>query len=206
MGRGCLDDKGPSVVALHAVKCLSGLDVPRPYTIRFLFGANEETSMADVTWYLENYESPAFLFTPDADFPVCYGEKGGYDGCITSAPIADPVILDISGGVVTNAVPGEAWAVVRADAAALPRRAALPWKTPGDGTARIDATGVNAHAPGPSVASPPIMLLANYLLENGLCNQQEREFLELVQSLVSDTTGAGVGIATADEYFGPLTG
>ena len=77
MGRGCLDDKGPSVVALHAVKCLSGLDLPRPYTIRFLFGANEETSMADVAWYLENYESPAFLFTPDADFPVCYGEKGG---------------------------------------------------------------------------------------------------------------------------------
>ena len=24
MGRGCLDDKGPSVVALHAVKCLEG--------------------------------------------------------------------------------------------------------------------------------------------------------------------------------------
>ena len=120
MGRGCLDDKGPSVVALHAVKCLSDLDVECPYSMRFIFGANEETGMADVTWYLEKYESPAFLFTPDADFPVCYGEKGGYDGCITSAPIADPVILDISGGVVTNAVPGEAWAVVRADASALP--------------------------------------------------------------------------------------
>ena len=180
MGRGCLDDKGPSVVALHAVKCLSDLDVERPYAMRFIFGANEETGMADVTWYLEKYESPAFLFTPDADFPVCYGEKGGYDGCITSAPIADPVILDISGGVVTNA-----------DA--------------GDGTARIDAAGVNAHAAWPERGISAIMLLANYLLENGLCNQQEREFLELVQSLVSDTTGAGVGIATADEYFGPLT-
>lgn len=85
------------MVALHAVKCLSDLDVERPYSMRFIFGANEETGMADVTWYLEKYESPAFLFTPDADFPVCYGEKGGYDGCITSAPIADPVILDISG-------------------------------------------------------------------------------------------------------------
>lgn len=189
MGRGCLDDKGPSVVALHAVKCLSGLDVPRPYTIRFLFGANEETSMADVTWYLENYESPAFLFTPDADFPVCYGEKGGYDGCITSAPIADPVILDISGGVVTNAVPGEAWAVVRADAAALPAAERITVEDAGDGTARIDATGVNAHAAWPERGISAIMLLANYLLENGLCNQQEREFLELVQSLVSDTTG-----------------
>ncbi len=31
MGRGCLDDKGPSVVAsVYAVKCLSDLDVERP--------------------------------------------------------------------------------------------------------------------------------------------------------------------------------
>lgn len=118
--------------------------------------------------------------------------------------IADPVILTSLAACDQRAA-GEAWAVVRADAAALPRRAALPWKTPGDGTARIDATGVNAHAAWPERGISAIMLLANYLLENGLCNQQEREFLELVQSLVSDTTGAGVGIATADEYFGPLT-
>ncbi len=76
----------------------------------------------------------------------------------------------------------------------------------GDGTARIDATGVNnAHAAWPERGISAIMLLANYLLENGLCNQARTRVLELVQSLVSDTTGAGVGIATADEYFGPLT-
>ena len=107
--------------------------------------------------------------------------------------------------MVTNAVPGEAWAVVRADAAALPAAERITVEDAGDGTARIDATGVNAHAAWPERGISAIMLLANYLLENGLCNQQEREFLELVQSLVSDTTGAGVGIATADEYFGPLT-
>lgn len=205
MGRGCLDDKGPSVTALHAVKCLSQLDVPRPYTIRFLFGANEETSMADVAWYLDHYESPAFLFTPDADFPVCYGEKGGFDGRITSAPIVDPVILDISGGVVTNAVPGEAWALVKADAAALPTAESITVEDAGNGTARIDAKGVNAHAAWPERGVSAIMLLVNYLLENDLCNATERDFLLLVQRLVSDTTGAGVGIASADEYFGPLT-
>ena len=205
MGRGCLDDKGPSVVALHAVKCLAGLDVARPYTMRFIFGANEETGMRDVAWYLENYDSPAFLFTPDADFPVCYGEKGGYDGLITSAPIADPVILDISGGVVSNAVPGEAWAVVRGNADVLPAAERIAVADAGDGTVRIDAKGQNAHAAWPERGISAILLLANYLLENGLANQQEREFLELVRSLTSDTTGAGVGIATADEYFGPLT-
>ena len=45
--------------------------------------------------------------------------SGHADGLITSAPIADPVILDISGGVVSNAVPGEAWAVVRGNADVL---------------------------------------------------------------------------------------
>ena len=86
-----------------------------------------------------------------------------------------------------------------------PRAERITVADAGDGTARIDAAGVNAHAAWPERGISAIMLLANYLLENGLCNQQEREFLELVQSLVSDTTGAGVGIATADEYFGPLT-
>ena len=50
-----------------------------PYTVRFLFGANEESGMADVAYYHKHYDDPAFLFTPDAEFPVCYGEKGGYD-------------------------------------------------------------------------------------------------------------------------------
>ena len=159
--------------------------------------------ICDVAWYLENYDSPAFLFTPDADFPVCYGEKGGYDGLITSAPIADPVILDISGGVVSNAVPGEAWAVVRGNADVLPAAERIAVADAGDGTVRIDAKGQNAHAAWPERGISAILLLANYLLENDLCNQHEREFLELVRSLTSDTTGAGVGIATADEYFGP---
>ncbi|MFR1167901.1 MAG: hypothetical protein ACLSDQ_10110 [Adlercreutzia equolifaciens] len=74
------------MVALHAVKCLAGLDVARPYTIRFLFGANEETSMADVAWYLENYESPAFLFTPDADFPCATARRAATTGASRARP------------------------------------------------------------------------------------------------------------------------
>ena len=31
--------------------------------------------MKDVDYYLEHYPQPAFCFTPDAEFPVCYGEK-----------------------------------------------------------------------------------------------------------------------------------
>ncbi len=205
MGRGTLDDKGPSVVALHAVKCLADLGVPRRYTTRFIFGANEETGMNDVAYYLERYESPAFLFTPDADFPVCYGEKGGFDGLLTSAPIADPVILEFDGGTVSNAVPGQATALVRGDAATLPPAERLTITEAGEGLVRIDAEGVNAHAAWPERGVSAIKLIVDYLLENALCNADERAFLEVVQKLVSHTDGAGVGIASADAYFGPLT-
>ena len=111
VGRGTLDDKGPSVVALHAMKFWKDLqdagEAPQfPYTVRFLFGANEESGMADVAYYHKHYDDPAFLFTPDAEFPVCYGEKGGYDGELISKPIADRIVLEFTGGAATNAVPG----------------------------------------------------------------------------------------------------
>ena len=75
-GRGTLDDKGPSVMALHAMKFWKDLqdqgEAPQfPYTVRFLFGANEESGMADVAYYHLHYDDPAFLLTPDAEFPVC---------------------------------------------------------------------------------------------------------------------------------------
>ena len=66
----------------------------------------------------KHYDDPAFLFTPDAEFPVCYGEKGGYDGMLMSKPI-EPcarVIVEFEGGAATNAVPGLAHAIVNADA------------------------------------------------------------------------------------------
>ena len=72
-------------MALHALKFWKDLQddglAPRfPYTVRFLFGANEENGMADVAYYREHYADPLFLFTPDAEFPVCYGEKGSTTG------------------------------------------------------------------------------------------------------------------------------
>ena len=66
MGRGVIDDKGPIVTTLHAVKFWLDKGEKLPYTIRVIFGANEETGMHDVPYYRERFADPAFLFTPDA--------------------------------------------------------------------------------------------------------------------------------------------
>ena len=205
MGRGTLDDKGPVVVTLWAMKFWKDLGVTFPYTIRFLFGANEETGMNDVPYYRERYADPAFLFTPDAEFPVCYGEKGGFDATITSKPIEDGRIVELSGGAATNAVPGTATALVRADAASLPAADRITVTPEAEGLVRIDAQGKSAHAATPETGVNAIGVLVDYLLANDLCSPDERAFLEFDQKLLSHTDGSGVGIACSDEYFGPLT-
>ena len=205
IGRGVLDDKGPSLMALHAMKCLADLGLGFNHTIRFLFGVNEESGMNDVPYYRERFVDPAFLFTPDAEFPVCHGEKGGFDARITSGSISDPVIVEFAGGAAPNAVPGVAHAVVRADAAVLPEAESITVTDLGNGAARIEALGKSAHASMPENGVNAIELVVRYLLANELCSADERAFLEFQEKLLGATDGSGDGLKSEDDYFGPLT-
>ncbi len=207
MGRGTLDDKGPSMVALHAMKFWKDQGAQFPYTLRFLFGTNEESGMGDVAYYHLHYDDPAFLFTPDAEFPVCYGEKGGFDGLLMSKPLpeSERVIVSFTGGAATNAVPGLADAVVKAKAGDLPDTDRILVTEEGPGRARLSATGKSAHASLPDDGVNAIGLIVDYLLEHDLCSPDERAFLELDQKLLNHTDGSGLGIQAQDEYFGPLT-
>ena len=213
IGRGVADDKGPIVCALHAVKFWADRGERFPYTARVLFGANEETNMKDVAYYRERFDDPAFLFTPDAEFPVCYGEAGICSGTLTSAPIEGGVLEDISGGVAVNAVPGSAQAVLRSDgpgvaagvsADKLPPAEGIVVEEEGD-TLIVRAFGKPAHASTPELGENAIDVLAAYLLECDVLSFGERAFLELVRKVTSRYDGAELGIQASDEHFGDLT-
>lgn len=208
VGRGTLDDKGPVVVALYAMKFWHDRGVKFPYTIRFLFGCNEETGMEDVAYYHTKYADPAFLFTPDAEFPVCYGEKGGFDGVIISAPFDGGAIKDFEGGIATNAVPGSAHAVVAFDIEDYSGTENIVLEPYGDsarGLVKITATGKSAHASMPEDGVNAIALIVNWLVDNNICTGAELDWLLFEQKLLNYTDGSGLGIATSDKYFGPLT-
>ena len=72
-----------------------------------MVGDNEETHMNDVEYYLKNYPAPVFCFTPDAEFPVCNGEKGHFGAELVS-PVCNGEIKEFEGGVANNAVPDRA--------------------------------------------------------------------------------------------------
>ena len=202
LARGVLDDKGPSVLCLYALKYLKEKEIPLRYPIRALLGANEETGMADVTYYLENYPAPVFCFSPDADFPLVNGEKGIFHGTLRSRVALDKIV-DIHGGVAANAIPQKAEALVKA--AQLRSAGRVTAEPAGEGLWKLTAEGVAGHASMPAGTVNAIGVLVDYLLENKVCSGDEEKLLELLAALHRHTDGSGLGVQADDGLFQPLT-
>ena len=75
-GRGTQDDKGPAVVSLYALKVLKDLGFKPNRRIRLLVGTDEESGSRGLHRYLQVEENPSLGISPDAEFPLIYGEKG----------------------------------------------------------------------------------------------------------------------------------
>lgn len=207
VGRGVLDDKGPIIVALHAVKFWKDRGETLPYTVRVLFGANEETNMKDVAYYRAHNDDPAFLFTPDNQFPVGYGESGICSGTLKSPIFYGSSIVEFEGGQAVNAVPATASAIVRQGKYPLDADDYddIEIEEYRGNIAHITAHGKAAHASMPQLGRNAIGILVDYLLENEACSAAECSFLELLKTLHDAPDGSGFGIACSDEHFGALT-
>lgn len=74
-GRGAIDDKGPVIASIYAMKAV--MDTCKVHKrVRLILGLNEETQWKCIKYYKEHEEMPSMGFSPDADFPVIYAEKG----------------------------------------------------------------------------------------------------------------------------------
>ena len=108
-GRGVIDNKGPLIAAIFAMKDLLDQGIQLNKRVRIIFGCQEESGdWEDMTYYLETEEQPTFGFTPDADFPAIYCEKGIVGIMLT---VDKPESIQaISGGLAINMVPERAQA------------------------------------------------------------------------------------------------
>ena len=202
IGRGVMDDKGPSVLCLYALKYLKEKKIPLRYPVRALLGVNEEIGMKDVEYYLANFPAPLFCFSPDANFPLCNGEKGIYHGRITAnAPCEN--IVEFCGGFAANAIPDKAEALVKAERLESAGRVTAERRP--DGLWKLTATGVGGHASMPEGTVNAIGELIAYLLANHVCRGEEERFLRFLRSIHESCDGSACGIAADDGLFKPLT-
>lgn len=202
IGRGVQDDKGPSVICLYALKYLLESGVELRYPVRALLGTSEETGMKDVEYYLSHYTAPLFCFSPDADFPLCNGEKGHVNGLVRAAQPAENV-TDIRGGMAFNMIPDRAEATVKAEDLSSTEFVTATEIEPG--LWKLSAKGKSGHASTPQGSKNAIGVLVDYLLANGIPSEGETPYYEALAALHRDYTGALLGVASHDDIFTPLT-
>ena len=105
IGRGASDDKGPLIASLMAIKLLKDNGLIKNFRVRLVAGGDEERGSSCLEYYFHKLKKPDsdYGFTPDAEFPLIFAEKGIVHATLTKTVDLGP-ILAIDGGVVSNAV------------------------------------------------------------------------------------------------------
>ncbi len=204
-GRGVLDDKGPTLAAYYAMRMLRDQNVPMTKTVYLIAGTDEESGMEGIEYYVKHGPLPDCGFTPDADFPVIYGEKGNIHMLLESE--APTIIKSLDAGERPNIVIQHAKAVL--DTTEFdPALFEFYLNTNGlEGSAsmeedglHISITGVPAHGSTPYNGNNAGVHLFNYVA-NTYGDKLSKEMYELLK----DWKGTPVHIDIDGLYMGFLT-
>lgn len=186
-GRGALDDKGPLIACLHAMKSVTEDAAPFYKKVQMIVGTQEEVEWTDMDAYIEAYPLPDYGFTPDGEFPICNIEKGDVDAVlwfpIEKQECKEGVSLaEISGGTAVNIVPGECTALLS------------------DGR-KIKVQGKSVHSSRPEKGRNAILDMAKKLLDLNLTPNPLLEKMEMINRRFDDIYGSQIGLSCQSEYF-----
>ncbi|MEL7568692.1 MAG: dipeptidase PepV [Dehalobacterium sp.] len=220
-GRGSLDDKGPMVACLYAMKAIKESGLPINNRLRHIIGTDEESGFRCIKYYLTKEEKPWCGFSPDGEFPVIHGEKAIIRFIIEKewqSEIDDPSLLtikELQGGMRVNVVPAEAsvkllgnkfeLAEIKTLMESYPQKDALSLSEEGDSYV-IKALGQSAHSSQPWYGINAINILLGFLRKLKLAPQGAAEYIFALADIFADGhEGKNIGIACSDDISGPLT-
>lgn len=215
--RGALDDKGPIMAALYGMYALKEIGFKPEKRIRIILGTNEETGSADVEYYLEKDEKPTIGFTPDADFPVIYAEKGLTVFNITKmfTLSGESSIEYIKGGQRANMVPDYCEVGIRAEnieeiinkinAYAKSHKFDFTYEVK-DKLLLLKSIGLSAHGSTPEVGRNAIMQAILFLNDEKICVGEVGDAIRfLAEKIGLQTMGENFGVCLQDDVSGFLS-
>ncbi|MGM0548140.1 MAG: dipeptidase PepV [Bacillota bacterium] len=217
-GRGTIDDKGPAVAALYALKIVDDLGIELNKRVRLILGTNEETGMASLDHYFKKEKMPDLAFSPDATFPAIHAEKGILDLKfkveLDGAPKEGLKLEKLAGGNATNMVPDSAEAVLSGItrdeldellAGVDYQKEDLTIKAENNNF-KLSYQGISAHGSMPENGKNAISYLINILAELPFANHKLKKFLEFYQSKIGlEYDGQSIGCKDQDEIPTKLT-
>lgn len=218
-GRGILDDKGPVIMTMYAMKALLEAGVPLKRRIRLILGTNEETNWQGINYYMKHEEAPTMGFTPDASFPAIHGEKGIMN-VLFEKELKEQLsdggmeIISLSGGLRANMVPEHAEAVIKGtqdfkgilDSYNNEFSSKLSIETLGANQFKIISAGVSAHGSTPEEGVNAIAHLLNFLEKLDLQIGDLANFIRFYSRFIGlEINGDSIGCGLEDNESGKLT-
>lgn len=194
-GRGAMDDKGPTISTLYVLKTLRDQGYQPPCKIQVLLGCCEEQDWSCLKYYASKEKLPDFGFTPDADYPLAYSEKGILQ-CYFKKPHKTELRVNCNGSI--NVVPGVCYAEVPAkylEGASIP--AELEVQLEGD-TAKLAMYGLGGHAAHPELAKNSMIMMMEFFRTLAL-PEADLAVVSFILEKLSHMYGAGLGFEVFPE-------
>ncbi len=218
-GRGAIDDKGPTIAALFALRAVKKLGIEPKNRVRIIFGTNEESGWKGVKHYFEHEEMPDWGVTPDADFPIIYAEKGIVNFEISAArnvrsTDGDATLISLKGGEASNMVIADAELIldVKNESVAefvgkfKPRNNARVEMNLNGNRLTVKAFGKSSHGAKPQEGINAASALFELLGKIKLDDEGLNEYLKKINEKIGyETDGKSMGIAGSDNVSGELT-
>lgn len=205
-GRGVLDDKGPVIGAIFALKAIRDLELPLDRRIRVLFGTDEECGSTCVRHYIDSGEEmPTVGFTPDAEYPLIFCEKG-----TTNVRLGGKVrdkgnirVLRLTGGVASNVVTPKC--TLTAEGHLKVTEAEGITVTEANGKTTVEALGVGAHGSTPHLGVNAAVKLFKAVQNNDFGGDFARMMQFVLDMLDGETNGEKLSVRYFDEETGETT-
>ena len=202
-GRGVLDDKGPIIGSIFALKAIRDLGLPIDRRIRVLFGTDEECGSTCVEYYVDHgYEMPTIGFTPDGDFPLIFFEKGmtRFD---VGGKVTDKGNIQVEyfgGGIAANVVTPTCKLIVKGDIKVAETEGVTVCKE--DGKTIVEAVGLGAHGSMPELGVNAAVKLLNAVKENDFGGDFARYMNFILEKVGTEVHGESFGVHYIDEETG----
>ena len=218
-GRGAIDNKGPAISAMYAMRALNDNCVLLNKKVRLIFGTDEESGWGDMDFYKQHEQLPDIAFSPDGEYPVINAEKGlQHVELIIKAdsPGQNGVaVISVSAGTRANVVPNRADCVLAAPPATIqksiksyqcPIGATYECERLSDDQVLITVHGKSAHGSKPDTGINAAASLLQYLGTLPLASGTiEHALHTLAAKIGTYTHGEGVELDVSDDISGRLT-
>lgn len=205
-GRGILDDKGPTIGAIYALKAIKDSGISLDRRVRVIFGTDEENGSSCIRHYVGcGEELPVMGFTPDGSYPLIFCEKGMTTLRVGKKNVeeGEKKILCFEGGTAANIVTEKCVLKVEGSLEIEETEGVRSEKI--GNVTQVFAEGKSSHGSKPENGVNAAIRLLKAVRKNYFGGDFQRLMDFLLEKIGTETNGEKLGIRYFDEETGETT-